>query len=75
MTGTPGRRQVEPLAPPPGQFDAVFREATARRYHRAAVALGVTGVFLAGIFGGLTMGGGPAGMTNAVLNAAGIKAV
>lgn len=66
------RRRIEPLTPAPDRFDSVFREATARRYHRAATALGITGVFFAGIFGGLTIGGGPGAVTETVLNAAGL---
>jgi hypothetical protein len=64
-------RQIEPLTPPPDRFDAVFREATARRYHRAAAAVGITGVFLAGIFGGMAMGG-PSGVRTTVMDAAGL---
>jgi hypothetical protein len=63
------RRRIEPLPPPPDRFDSVFREATARRYHRAAAAVGVTGVFLAGIFGGLAMGG-PSGVRTSIVDAA-----
>ena len=51
MTGPVRRHRVAPLDPPPGQFAAVLREANRRRYHRAAAFCGVTGVFLAGIFG------------------------
>lgn len=65
------RRRIEPLTPPPDRFDSVFRDATARRYHRAAAAVGITGVFLAGIFGGVAMGG-PSGVRTTVLNAAGL---
>jgi hypothetical protein len=69
---SPGpRRRIEPLTTPPDRFDSVFREATARRYHRAAAAVGITGVFLAGIFGGVAMGG-PSGVRTTVLNAAGL---
>ncbi len=62
------RRRIEPLTPPPDRFDSVFREATARRYHRAAAAVGITGVFLAGIFGGLAMGG-PSGVRDSIVAA------
>jgi len=62
------RRRIEPLPPPPDRFDTVFREATARRYHRAAAAVGITGVFLAGIFGGLAMGG-PSGVRDSIVAA------
>lgn len=71
MTGPGPRRRIEPLPPPPDRFDSVFREATARRYHRAAAAVGITGVFLAGILGGVAMGG-PSGVRTSVLNAAGL---
>jgi hypothetical protein len=74
VTKTPGpvrRHRVAPLAPPPGQFSAVFREASRRRYHRAAAFCGVTGVFLAGIFGGLAMGG-PSGVGSTIVAAAGL---
>jgi hypothetical protein len=71
VTAPDRRRRIEPLTPPPGQFETVFREASARRYHRAAAALGITGVFLAGIFGGLAMGG-PRGVTSTLVNAAGL---
>ena len=71
MTGPVRRHRVAPLAPPPGQFTAVLREANRRRYHRAAAFCGVTGVFLAGIFGGLAMGGGPSGVRSTIVSAAG----
>ncbi len=63
MTGHP--RRPEPLRPPPDRFAAVYREAQARRFHRAAAACGITGVFLAGIFGGLAMGG-PSGVRDTI---------
>jgi hypothetical protein len=72
VTQTPGparRHRVAPLEPPPGQFTAVLREANRRRYHRAAAFCGVTGVFLAGIFGGLAMGG-PGGVRSTIVAAA-----
>jgi hypothetical protein len=71
VTGPVRRHRVAPLAPPPGQFTAVLREANRRRYHRAAAFCGVTGVFLAGIFGGLAMGGGPSGVRSTIVSAAG----
>jgi hypothetical protein len=71
VTGPVRRHRVAPLAPPPGQFAAVFREASRRRYHRAAAFCGVSGVFLAGIFGGLAMGGGPSGVRGTIVSAAG----
>lgn len=55
-TGLPPRR-VEPLAPASGAFDAVLGVARARRHRRATAAAGITGVFIAGIMGGLAMGG------------------
>ena len=62
MTPAPGRpdeprRAIEPLSAPAGRFDAVMGAAKARRYRRATAVCSVTGVFLAGIFGGLAMGG------------------
>ena len=69
MTGPVRRHRVAPLDPPPGQFTAVLREANRRRYHRAAAFCGVTGVFLAGIFGGLAMGG-PGGVRSTIVSAA-----
>jgi hypothetical protein len=71
VTGPVRRHRVAPLAPPPGQFTAVLREANRRRYHRAAAFCGVTGVFLAGIFGGLAMGG-PGGVRSTIVSAAGL---
>ena len=72
MTGPVRRHRVAPLDPPPGQFPAVLREANRRRYRRAAAFCGVTGVFLAGIFGGLAMGGGPGGVRSTIVAAAGL---
>jgi hypothetical protein len=69
VTGAVRRHRVAPLDPPPGQFTAVLREANRRRYHRAAAFCGVTGVFLAGIFGGLAMGG-PGGVRSTIVAAA-----
>jgi hypothetical protein len=71
VTGPVRRHRVTPLAPPPGQFAAVLREANRRRYHRGAAFCGVTGVFLAGIFGGLAMGG-PSGVRSTIVAAAGL---
>lgn len=51
------RRDVEPLAPAPGSFDAVLALARSRRQQRLTAATGVVGVFLAGIWGGLALGG------------------
>jgi hypothetical protein len=58
----PLRRHVEPLPAPPGAFDTVLGRARARRYRRLTAVASVTGVFLAGIFGGLAMGGGVSGV-------------
>jgi hypothetical protein len=71
VTGPVRRHRVAPLDPPPGQFAAVLREANRRRYHRAAAFCAVTGVFLAGIFGGLAMGG-PGGVRSTIVSAAGL---
>jgi hypothetical protein len=71
VTGSVRRHRVAPLDPPPGQFTAVLREANRRRYHRAAAFCGVTVVFLAGIFGGLAMGG-PGGVRSTIVAAAGL---
>ena len=71
MTGPVRRHRVVPLDPPPGQFSAVLREANRRRYRRAAAVCGVTGVFLAGVFGGLAMGG-PGGVRSTIVAAAGL---
>jgi hypothetical protein len=68
-TGTPPERRIEPLAPPPGRFDEVFRESRRRRYHRAAATCGVAGVFLAGLFGGLMLGGPRAAVVQAIQEA------
>lgn len=54
----PSRRPVEPLRPPPGAFEAVLRRAHARRNKRAGVLAGITGVFLAGLAGGVSISGG-----------------
>ncbi len=70
MTGHLPRRPIEPLPPPPDGFGRVYREATFRRFHRAAAVCGVTGVFLSGIFGGLALGGGVSGVRNTIVNVA-----
>jgi hypothetical protein len=80
MTDTPGgagtpdgpdapRRTIEPLSPPAGRFDAVMGAAKARRYRRATAVCSVAGVFLAGLFGGLAMGG-VSGVTATISDAA-----
>ena len=48
----------------PGRFDAVLNRARARRYHRLSAVAGVAAVFLAGIVGGLAMGGQVSGVPN-----------
>ncbi len=68
-TPHPGRR-IEPLPPPPGAFDAVLNRAKARRYHRLTAVTGVAAVFLAGILGGLAMGGGVSGVQDSIMSAA-----
>ncbi len=71
MTSPDRRRRVEPLAPPPGRFDSVMAQARSRRYQRATAACGITGVFLAGIVGGLSLGGGVTGVRDRILAVAG----
>jgi hypothetical protein len=51
------RRRPEPLPPPPEAFDTVLHRARARRHRRLTTVAAVTGVFLAGLWGGLAMGG------------------
>lgn len=50
------RKRIEPLAPPPGQFDRVMGEARYRRHRRAMALLTVAAVFVAGLGGGLALG-------------------
>jgi hypothetical protein len=50
------RKRIEPLAPPPGQFDRVMSEARYRRHRRAMAMLTVAFVFVAGLGGGLALG-------------------
>ena len=45
-----------------GAFDTVLRRARARRYRRLSTVAASTGVFLAGLWGGLAMAGGVAGV-------------
>ena len=71
MTSPDRRRRVEPLTPPPGRFDSVMAQARSRRYQRATAACGITGVFLAGIVGGLSLGGGVTGVRDRILAVAG----
>jgi hypothetical protein len=56
-TPQPPRRHIEPLPPPPGAFDAVVNRARTRRYHRLSAVAGVATIFVAGIAGGLALGG------------------
>jgi hypothetical protein len=50
------RKRIEPLAPPPGQFDRVMGEARYRRHRRVMAMLSVSFVFVAGLGGGLALG-------------------
>jgi hypothetical protein len=62
----PPRRPIEPLPPPPGSFDAVLGRARYRRHRRATTVLSVTAVFLAGIGGGMSIGGGVSGVRDTI---------
>jgi hypothetical protein len=64
------RRRPEPLPPPPDAFETVLHQARARRHRRLSTVAAVTGVFLAGLWGGLAMAGGVAGVQNTVVNLA-----
>ncbi len=70
MTSPHSGRRIEPLPPPPGAFDAVLNRARARRYRRLTAVTGVTAVFLAGIMGGLAMGGGVSGVQESLISVA-----
>jgi hypothetical protein len=70
MTTPHSGRRIEPLPPPPGAFDAVLNRARARRYRRLTAVTGVTAVFLAGIMGGLAMGGGVSGVQESIISVA-----
>ena len=70
MTSPQSGRRIEPLPPPPGAFDAVLNRARARRYRRLTAVTGVTAVFLAGIMGGLAMGGGVSGVQESLISVA-----
>ena len=61
------RRRIEPLPPPPEAFETVLRRARARRTRRLSTVAAVTGVFLAGLWGGLAMAGGVAGVQDTVV--------
>jgi hypothetical protein len=61
------RRRPEPLPPPPEAFETVLHRARVRRYRRLSTVAGVTGVFLAGLWGGLAMAGGVAGVQDTVV--------
>ena len=52
------RRPIEPLPPPPGQFDAVLTRARRRRYDRGIRVLTILLVFTAGLAGGMSLDGG-----------------
>jgi hypothetical protein len=62
------RRRPEPLPPPPGAFDTMLQRAQARRHRRLTAVAAVTGVFLAGLWGGLAMAGGVAGVQDTVVS-------
>ena len=62
------RRRPEPLPPPPDAFETVLHRARARRHRRLTTVAAVTGVFLAGLWGGLAMAGGVAGVQNTVVD-------
>jgi hypothetical protein len=64
------RRRPEPLPPPPEAFETVLHRARARRYRRLSTLAAVTGVFLAGLWGGLAMAGGVAGVQDTVVSLA-----
>lgn len=61
---------MTPLPPRPGSFDEVFSRARHRRHRRLTAATGVVSVFLAGMWGGLAMGGGVTGVQDAVIGLA-----
>ena len=61
------RRRPEPLPPPPGAFDMVLQRARTRRYRRLSTVAAVSGVFLAGLWGGLAMAGGVTGVQDTVV--------
>lgn len=62
------RRPVEPLAPPPGQFDVVLSRANRRRQRHAAQLLTVLAVFLAGVGGGMSVDGGVRSVPQAIID-------
>jgi hypothetical protein len=62
------RRRPEPLPPPADAFDVVLHRARTRRYRRLSTVAAVTGVFLAGLWGGLAMAGGVAGVQDTVVS-------
>jgi hypothetical protein len=51
------RRPIEPLPPPPGQFDAVLARTRYRRHRKVTTVLTVSTVFMAGIAGGISLSG------------------
>lgn len=62
------RRQIEPLAPPPGQFDAVLTRAHRRRFERGTRLLSILVVFMAGLAGGMSLDGGVASVPSAMVD-------
>ena len=63
MTSPLPDRRVEPLPPPPGSFDAVVLRARERRYRRLTAVTTISGVFLAGVLGGVGLAGGVTGVS------------
>lgn len=69
MTDLP-RPVIEPLPPPPGQFDRVVARAQQRRQQRAVRAVGIAAVFLAGLGGGMSLDGRVAAVPKALVDLA-----
>lgn len=64
----PPRRPIEPLAPPPGHFDAVLTRARRRRHDRGTRVLSILLVFVAGLAGGMSLDGGVARVPQAMFD-------